>query len=41
MVLAGCYKGWNYVPTLVAASQHNMQAIYQLLFMQRLLKMGK
>jgi hypothetical protein len=29
------------VPNLVAASRHNTHALYQFLFMQRLLKMSK
>jgi hypothetical protein len=41
LLLAGCYQGWSSTSTLVAASIHNMHAIYQLLFMQRLLKVSK
>jgi hypothetical protein len=36
-----CYQGWSGTLALVAASRHNTQPIYQLLFMQHLLKMSK
>jgi hypothetical protein len=36
-----CYQGWSGTANLVAANRHNVQAIYQLLFVQRLLKIGK
>jgi hypothetical protein len=41
IISAGCYQGWSGTPTVVATNRHNTHAIYQLLFVQRLLKMSK
>jgi hypothetical protein len=48
-ILRACFVGWllpglkmeRTTPILVAASRHNTHAIYQVLFVQRRLKMSK
>jgi hypothetical protein len=37
----GCYQDWSSTSNLVATNRHNAHAKYQLLFVQRLLKMAK
>jgi hypothetical protein len=41
VVSVGCHQGWSGTPTLVTASRHNTHTIYQVLFVQRLLKTSK